>query len=556
MDSGGFHIALNFLSAIGRLFEDSGLLDLLIESGVYGSSTASSILSGRQYARGVRAHKIVFEAMTRLQLKAFGEWLASREMNVDVSRINDRLEDCIKAVDCGAGDELRQANACIEGELDSLYSLFTQFTEEGRQRSQTFRLWSDYTVMVQILLEYIRAERTACWSLHLEATSRMLPYLFAVNHFNYARWVTVYLADMHLLPETAPEVYQQFQDGKHAVRRSPTAFSSVWSDMGLEQTVNRDLKCKGGIVGFSLKPMTVARWFLTAHERAAITGATKSMCGLEEEQLQDQHREARRQSIVRDEKDVQSLVEVIQERMIDPFQSEEALMNIASDIVVPASVAENLLTSYDRGQVALLDFVETRLNTNNVSFFEPVKTLRLTTFASLKKKMPKSETSKVASGNVDSFSRLVVVAKKRSIDLEEIFRYELTPVPLALVRSDGSLNKTAKCSLLAELEATASVVGQLPCSPLESAVIVDAMMLVQMFKPESSSTFGDVGALLMNIVLNPLGQRSTNVATIHVVFDRYDRADSVRVRAGQAWDTTKFGAAHTRRQNAASKTMG
>ena len=33
---GGFHIALNFLSVIGKIFQDSGIEDLLIESGVHG----------------------------------------------------------------------------------------------------------------------------------------------------------------------------------------------------------------------------------------------------------------------------------------------------------------------------------------------------------------------------------------------------------------------------------------------------------------------------------------------------------------------------------------
>ena len=34
---GGFHIALNYLSLLGKMYSDSGLEDLLIESGVYAS---------------------------------------------------------------------------------------------------------------------------------------------------------------------------------------------------------------------------------------------------------------------------------------------------------------------------------------------------------------------------------------------------------------------------------------------------------------------------------------------------------------------------------------
>ena len=64
---GGFHIALNYLALLGKKYEDSGLEDLLIESTVYGSSTEFAILKGKTYNRGVRGHKLVMEAMLRLE---------------------------------------------------------------------------------------------------------------------------------------------------------------------------------------------------------------------------------------------------------------------------------------------------------------------------------------------------------------------------------------------------------------------------------------------------------------------------------------------------------
>ena len=64
---GGFHIALNFLSVIGKILKDSGIEDLLIESGVYGCHTASMLLKGKSYNRGVHARKLVLEALLRLQ---------------------------------------------------------------------------------------------------------------------------------------------------------------------------------------------------------------------------------------------------------------------------------------------------------------------------------------------------------------------------------------------------------------------------------------------------------------------------------------------------------
>lgn len=70
---GGFHIALNFLGIFGIFFQESGFEDLLIDLGIYGSSTAAKLIQGKYYNRGVRAHKLMFETMFRLKWKCFVE---------------------------------------------------------------------------------------------------------------------------------------------------------------------------------------------------------------------------------------------------------------------------------------------------------------------------------------------------------------------------------------------------------------------------------------------------------------------------------------------------
>ena len=69
--------------------------------------------------------------------------------------------------------------------------------------------WWYYITMVSILLCFIREQLDGSWDLHLYAFKRMLSFLFRYGHVNYAIWVTVYLADMSVLP---PEVLHEFQD--------------------------------------------------------------------------------------------------------------------------------------------------------------------------------------------------------------------------------------------------------------------------------------------------------------------------------------------------------
>ncbi|KAG1664664.1 hypothetical protein GQR58_019714 [Nymphon striatum] len=73
---GNFHIiCYMLLSIIGKLFRDAGLWDLAVESGVIAEGSIDKVLDGKQYNRGVRLHKLTYEALMRLVWKGFLEWL-------------------------------------------------------------------------------------------------------------------------------------------------------------------------------------------------------------------------------------------------------------------------------------------------------------------------------------------------------------------------------------------------------------------------------------------------------------------------------------------------
>ena len=68
-----------------------------------------------------------------------------------------------------------------------------------------------------------------------------MSYAFAYDHENYARWGSVYIAEIFLLPETALAAHALLVSGKHVARRSKSgSFNNVWSDLGLEQSIVKD----------------------------------------------------------------------------------------------------------------------------------------------------------------------------------------------------------------------------------------------------------------------------------------------------------------------------
>jgi len=136
-------------------------------------------------------------------------------------------------------------------------------------------------------------------------------------------------------------------EGDNVISRSSQPFSSVWTDMALEQSINLDSKSKRGNVGISLNADALHTWFLTCHERAAITSAVRQMCGSDDPHRIGTHKEAALKRVERDENDVQKIITSLKSGLMkDPFAEEsDSLSNIATGVVLPADEAERLLAS-------------------------------------------------------------------------------------------------------------------------------------------------------------------------------------------------------------------
>ena len=221
--------------------------------------------------------------------------------------------------------------------MKELLAIFNTFREEFSCKSHLFAFWNEYITMLLLLLQFLKAEITGDWSLHITATSEMAPFFFAMDRQNYAKWPPIYLADVAALSSKHPLVHKEFLDGNHSVSRSNHPFSKVFADMAVEQTINRDSKSKGGIIGISQNPNAVDRWLLTSHERAAITTAFKEMCSLNDGNEGSAHKEGSSKKIHRDERDVQKLVSCFESGlMTNPFSEDvDQLLNIASGVVLP-----------------------------------------------------------------------------------------------------------------------------------------------------------------------------------------------------------------------------
>ena len=75
----------------------------------------------------------------------------------------------------------------------------------------------------------------------------MLNLLVASGDLNYAKSARLYVQQMISLSEKHPWLHEQFENGKHEVRRSQQYWVGLWYDLVIEQTLMRSVKSTGGL---------------------------------------------------------------------------------------------------------------------------------------------------------------------------------------------------------------------------------------------------------------------------------------------------------------------
>lgn len=164
-------------------------------------------------------------------------------------------------------------------------------------------------------------------------------------------------------------------------RSAMGAFSQVAIDQCIAQTLNRNTKTSGGIIGISQRAGAVQRWIVTAHLRADFTRQCKRLAGMFSDGIDIAvHKQARAASVKNDEEDVKKVVGYLQTLQVNPFDTDTSLVSLSSGINAPSDVQEDLLQAHTRGYKAMSTFFLRLLLGDTVSFYDSIKTLQLKTF--------------------------------------------------------------------------------------------------------------------------------------------------------------------------------
>ncbi|KAJ8684601.1 hypothetical protein QAD02_020393 [Eretmocerus hayati] len=214
-----------------------------------------------------------------------------------------------------------------ESFLKQLAQLFMDQVEKLKNNGPTAKLWLQHYECESLILQFVEAERTADWRLHLLTVRKMIPILYAAGDFAYAKSAQVYLQDMsNLKLSMDPDEFEQFVQGFFTVHRTDEAWSGVWTDMIIEQTLNKffgmDLKHGRGV-----SPSVVARFFLGMSSTFAVMESFEEYESVASASS-DQHVDLKVGRMKRDQKDLAKFKFWLNQHK--PFESRESLISLST----------------------------------------------------------------------------------------------------------------------------------------------------------------------------------------------------------------------------------
>ena len=190
--------------------------------------------------------------------------------------------------------------------------------------------------MVDILQQFLMAERKGNWMLHLHALQRMLLFLAAAGHCQYTKCLYIYLQNMQKLKDHHPALQQAFMQGHHGFQRSDRYWAGLSVDLVIEQMLMRSVKSAGGLTrGRGMADSQQNQWLLSMPVCADLNNALLEVTELEYS-TSEQHVEIGESRMARDDQDMHSILSFLIVR--SPFAADESLRNISTGVSSDSTV--------------------------------------------------------------------------------------------------------------------------------------------------------------------------------------------------------------------------
>ena len=493
---GGFHTLMSFLGSVGKMMRGSGIEELFAV--VYAENSAEHMMSGKAVSRALRAHFLIEAA-----LKCILFDIVKEKYGIEDESLKNTIEYIQTEKDLNKIDNILESKPIAD-----IKNAFEEVENELSSKSRTAKLWLLYLHYIGVLKQFIFAERTSNWLMHLKSSTDMLNLFASTGHYNYAKSARLYIQQMRSLEKEYPWLSEKFLEGDHAVKRSSGTWNGLWSDLVIEQTMMRSIKSRGGLTtGRGMTESVRHMWVLSLNYSAAIHDAMTELTGVSTK-TSEQHVDIGTTRCTRDNEDFMKFKCWLEER--NPFTYKDEHLHSLSTGIISVIDKDNVNCekAEDLGAVIQQDLDNSSISAVKISRknqIRPLDTIRNTV---------KVDDVEVYVNATILFTRLAAVAKRED-DEEKYFDYELTTEPMALFKN-GLMRKPDKAALRKALMKDEDVINNIEINN-DHIFVVDGGALLHRVCWIKGMTFSEIGTLYVNYVTKHYGDAT-------VVFDGYEDA--------------------------------
>ncbi|XP_014671080.1 PREDICTED: uncharacterized protein LOC106811872 [Priapulus caudatus] len=482
MMMGGLHIEMALLKVLGDWLDGSGWTSVMSTANVTTDGRADALQKGSSTSRAQWAHQVTAAALFCLRNRGYIAY-----------------KDVAKA----------------ESMPVMSYDAWCRDMETAHPQ---FFYWSKVIKLEVLFLQFMRAQREGDFRMYVDTLARIVPWMFALDHYHYARWLSVHVRDLLQLEHECPEIWNEFMKGHFVTQKTTHRFSMMAHDHVHEQ-LNAVVKGDGGVIGITENESALRRWMIAGPEVARVIHEL-DLKNSSKAKHRDCHHEQTPSTQRRFATDVHSVVGVFED-MGNPFTETSAdLIAMDTKVVMADEVIQSIRHAEEIGKAQYKAFVDERIMTTQKPFHDTITKNSFPMLKSGLRKTPSKSKSKTASmkSDLQLFSRMYISCQAREGDIDVFFEHENHAWPPSLA-DHNAMRQGNKADLLRCLEPLAP---RPPTTPNVDVKIVDGAALVHLLEPKHAATIVKTFKDYAEYVFIPYLLRQLQASTrLDVVWDSY-----------------------------------
>ena len=162
---------------------------MIIAGNMTTEGRASNVQNGSHISRGQWAHQVTPAALYTLHHRAYAEY----KMSIS--------------------------------EIEQLH--FGALCEQMSSDYPQLYYWCNVRQLELLFLQFLRSQREQNYVTYVESVKKIVSWMFALDHYHYARWMVVYVSHLLALQKKCPSIHAEFLKGNFVNSKIQTQISNI-----------------------------------------------------------------------------------------------------------------------------------------------------------------------------------------------------------------------------------------------------------------------------------------------------------------------------------------